>query len=75
MKLWTDHALGVHAAHHVPDRAVLAGRVERLQHDEHAVGVLGGQALLVLGEQLDAQVEQLLAVVLLAQGRRLYRGS
>ena len=30
------HALRVDAAHHVADRAVLAGGVERLQHDEHA---------------------------------------
>ena len=46
-----DDALRVHAAHHVPDRAVLAARVERLEHHEHAVGVLCGEPRLVVGEE------------------------
>ena len=50
MKLLHRHALRVHPAHDVPDRPVLAAGVERLQADEHAVGVLGGQTGLVLGE-------------------------
>ena len=45
--------LRVHAAHDVPDGAVLAGRVHRLEHHEDAVGVLCRESGLILGEQLD----------------------
>ena len=44
-------ALRVDAAHHVADRPVLAGRVERLEDDEDAPGVLSGQPRLVLRQQ------------------------
>ena len=47
-------ALRIDPAHDVPDGAVLAGRVHRLEHDDDPVRVLGGQTHLVLGEQLDA---------------------
>ena len=60
-------ALWVDAAHHVPDRPVLARGVERLQDDKNPPGVLGRQAGLVLGEQFDALGEQLLAVFLALQ--------
>ena len=55
-RLETRHmnTLRVDAAHHVSDRAVLAGRVDRLQHDQDAIGVLRGQPVLVFGEQLNA---------------------
>ena len=43
-------ALRVHAAHHVADRPVFATGVQRLQHDQHPVGVLCGQSGLVLGQ-------------------------
>jgi hypothetical protein len=43
-------ALRVHPAHNVPDRAVLAARVQGLQADEDAVGVLGGQSPLIVSE-------------------------
>ena len=52
-------ALRVHAAHDVADGAVLAGGVERLQHDDDAVGVLRRQPLLVLAQQLDALRQEL----------------
>jgi hypothetical protein len=53
-------ALRVHPAHHVPDRAVLAGRVHRLEDDEQAVCVLGGEACLQVVEEFDARLQQLL---------------
>src|SRR3954447_4486061 len=59
-----DDPLRVHAAHHVPDRAVLAARVERLERDEDAVGVLRGEARLVVVEEVDALLEQILALLL-----------
>ena len=49
----------------MPDRPVLAGGVERLEHHQHTVGVLRGKARLVLGEQLHAEAQLLLAFVLL----------
>src|SRR4051812_6919568 len=59
-----DDALRVDAAHHVADRAVLAARVERLQNDQEAEGVLGGQTRLEVVEQLDSLLQQLLAALL-----------
>jgi hypothetical protein len=50
--------LGIHAAHHVLDRAVLARRVDALQHQQDAVRVLGGEPVLVVGEQLRPVREQ-----------------
>ena len=41
-------ALRVHATHHVTDRPVLTRRVERLQDDQHAVGVLRREPGLIL---------------------------
>ena len=62
-------ALRVDAAHDVADGAVLAGGVEGLEHDQDAVGVLGGEASLILGHQLDAALEELEAVLLLDEVR------
>jgi hypothetical protein len=59
------HALRVHAAHQMADRPVLPARVQRLQAHQHAVGVLCGKPPLVVGQQLDAVLEQLDAVFLL----------
>src|SRR5262245_2287053 len=50
-------ALRVDAAHHVLDRAVLAGGVHCLEADEHAIVVLRREPRLVLGEELDALLE------------------
>ena len=58
-------ALGVHAAHHVADRPVLAGRVERLQHHQHPPRVLRRQPSLVFGEQPHALLEQRATLLLL----------
>src|SRR5262249_53818670 len=63
------HALRVDAAHHVADRPVLAGSVERLENDENAPRVLGGEPSLVLLEQLDALRHEIGAVLLLLDPR------
>ena len=52
------HRLRVDTAHHVLDGAVLAGRVESLQDQEHAVRVLRGEPVLILGEEIHAVGEQ-----------------
>jgi hypothetical protein len=63
-------ALRVDARHHVFDRAVLAGRVERLQDHEQRVGVArvqqllrGGELLRELGEVILGKVLRALAVL------------
>ena len=53
-------ALGIEPGHHVLDHAVLARRVERLEHDDDAVGLLRGEPGLELEQALDALVEPLL---------------
>src|SRR6266536_1643844 len=50
--------LRVHTAHHVADRAVLASRVDSLEHDKDRVGLQRGQALLVFREQSRALLEK-----------------
>src|SRR6266496_3437067 len=50
--------LRVHTAHHVADRAVLASRVDSLEHDKDSVGLLRGQAVLVFREQFRALLEK-----------------
>src|SRR5262249_11746771 len=50
-------ALGVDPRHHMLDRAVLAGRVHRLQHDQDGVTVVGVEQLLSGGELLAALVK------------------
>jgi hypothetical protein len=57
-------ALGVHPAEDVTDGPVLAPGVQRLQAHQHAVGVLGGQPPLVVGQQRDTSPQQLSAVLL-----------
>src|SRR6202042_1826714 len=59
-------ALRVHPAQYVPDRTVLAGRVEGLKDDQYPVGALRGQSVLVFGQLLHALAEQVLPVLLLA---------
>ena len=49
------------------DRAVLAAGVERLQDDEQAPVVLGGEPGLVIGEKLHARLEHALGVRLREQ--------
>jgi hypothetical protein len=46
----------------VADRAVLAGRVHRLEDDDDSVRVLGGEAHLGLRQELDALGEELLCL-------------
>ena len=67
-------ALRVHAAHHVADGAVLAGRVERLQYHQHPPFVLSGESGLVLRQQPHPGLEQGDALLLLFHPR-LERGS
>jgi hypothetical protein len=56
------HALRVHPAHHVPDRAVFAAGIQRLQADQHPVGVLRGRPPPVVSQQLDTCPQQLPAL-------------
>src|ERR1700736_1242520 len=55
--------LRIDAAHHVLDGAVFARRIKALEHDEERVGILGGQPVLVFGEERDTLLEQLLRLV------------
>ena len=57
-------ALRVHAAHHVPDRAVLAASVDALQDDQDTAGGLCGQPRLIVGQQGNAGAEKLVRVLL-----------
>jgi hypothetical protein len=52
------HALRVQAVHDVADHAVLARCVQSLDDDDQAVGLLRGQPVLALGEQLHALRER-----------------
>src|SRR4051794_31845264 len=52
------HALRVDARHDVLDRTVLAGRVHRLENQQHRPAVLGVELGLQLGEPLDAFLQQ-----------------
>ena len=53
-------ALRVHARHHVLDRAVLAGRVHRLEDQQHRPAVLRVELVLEFREHIDAQRERFL---------------
>ena len=57
-------ALRIDAGHHVLDDAVLAGRIHRLEHDQHRPAVLRVEPLLQIGEALDVRLEHLLGLVL-----------
>ena len=59
-RLEAEHlaALRVDAAHDVADRAVLAGRVHRLEDEEQRVGVLRVQPILLARELPDAVLEE-----------------
>jgi len=48
------HTLRIDAAHHMPNRSVLTGSVERLKHNEHAVSVIRVQPGLILSQQVNA---------------------
>ena len=52
-------ALGVDPGHDVLDRAVLAGRVHRLEDDQHRVAVVGVEQVLGLGQVREVLVEDL----------------
>ena len=65
LKLWTCDSLRVDAAHHVPDRAVLAGRVESLEAQQEGIAVLRGQLDLVGGEELHRLGEEFGTLLLL----------
>ena len=66
-------ALRVDAGHHVPDRAVLAGGVHRLEDQQQRVGVLRVELVLVLGEELDAVVEKGNGLFLVLDGAGPFR--
>src|ERR1700730_13390835 len=48
------HAFGVETTHDMLDRAVLAGRVEALEDEQHPDGALGRESVLVVGKKADA---------------------
>src|SRR4029450_6614697 len=54
--------LRIDAAHNMPNRSVLSGSVEGLEHYGHAVGVRGVKPRLIVGQQFDATRQQLLAL-------------
>jgi len=54
----------------MPNRSVLTGSVERLEHNEYAMGVVRVQPGLVLGQQVDARRQQLLTLPLRADLER-----
>src|SRR5690348_12182962 len=62
-------SLRVDTAHHVPDRPVLARRIEGLKYDEHAPRILSGEPLLILRQQAHALFEQREPVLLLLDTR------
>ena len=69
-----DDALRIDAAHHMPDRAVLAAGIEGLQHHQNAVRVLRREPGLEVVEHVDALVQQAFAVFLgeeVASARRV----
>ena len=63
-------ALRVDAGHDVLDRAVLAGRVHRLEDGQHRPAVLRVEHVLQLGERLDAHRQRLLRARLVLVGVR-----
>ena len=68
-------ALRVDAGHDVLDGAVLAGRVHRLEHQQHRPAVLRIEHVLQLGERFDAGLQRFLGarLVLLSQLARIVR--
>ena len=52
------HPLGIEAAHHMLDRAVLPGRIHRLEDQQQGVPVLGIKAVLQFRHFLDVFLEQ-----------------
>jgi hypothetical protein len=63
----------VHTRHHVLDRAVLAGRVHGLEHEQHRPPVLGIQLVLKLAQPLDARGQQLGGRLLGLEAARVVR--
>ena len=66
-------AARVYASKHVPDRAVLAGRIERLEDQEHGIAAIGVEPVLRVAERLHFVLEQILEATVLAVGVRLRR--
>ena len=67
------HPLRVHARHHVLDRRVLAGGVERLEHHEERVRVARPEQLLRVRELLHPLLQDLLRGALQLLGPRAAR--
>ena len=56
-------ALWIDPGHHVGDDSILPRGIETLQHHQHRPAILGVEALLQIGEALEAPGEELLAFV------------
>ena len=67
------YALRIHSTHDVTDGAVLAGAVEALQTEQHAVRSLSRQAHLVRGEELHTLCEECVTVSLRDEVRLVCR--
>jgi len=63
-------ALRVERAKHVPDRAVLAAGIHRLEDDEQSACVFGVEAVLQLAQALDVLVDSPLGLRPRSNGRR-----
>ena len=57
------HALRIHTLEHVPNRAVLAARVHRLQHDQQLPSPFGVQTILQFDQPLAQLVKLLLRLL------------
>ena len=55
-------ALRIDPGHHVPDRAVLARRVHRLEDQQHGVAVGGVEKLLLRAQLRDVILQKLLVL-------------
>jgi hypothetical protein len=66
-----DAALGVEAAHHVADRAVLAAGVHGLQDDQERAPVFGIEQVLQLLQPLDVLREEIVGGVLARDAGRV----
>ena len=52
-------ALRIHSRHHVLDRAVLAGGVDGLEHEQQRPAILRVEAILQVGDRVGAEPERL----------------
>ena len=69
------HALWIQPRDHMLDHAVLAGRVERLQHDQQRVAARGVEDVVQVAQPLEVARQLVLRLVLVPEAERLARGK